>query len=36
MLEIAQNTEELVEKILVWLDQNEDEDAEWPDDTVPN
>ena len=35
MLETAQGTEELVEKILLWIEQNE-EDQEWPDDTVPN
>lgn len=35
MLETVQGTEELVEKILTWIEQNED-DTEWPDDTVPN
>ena len=36
MLETVQGTEDLVEKILLWIEQNEDDEAEWPDDTVPN
>lgn len=35
MLETAQGTEELVEKVLLWIEQNE-EDQDWPDDTIPN
>ena len=35
MLESIQVTEDLVEKILYWIEENED-DEDWPDDTVPN